>query len=86
MITCRLAIPIFLSILLLGGAQLVAGSSYTTADVFNGRMWKLLSGTQIISHLTGVHEGIILCLNQIKEDLMVSSDLMEKRGRILIIN
>ena len=77
--TRRLAIPIFLSILLLGGTRLVAGSSsYTTADVFNGRMWKLLSGTQKISHLTGIHEGILLCLNQIKEDLRVSSDLMKE--------
>jgi len=71
--------PIFIIILLLGGTQLVAGSSpYTTADVFNGRMWKLLSGTQKISHLTGIHEGILLCLNQIKEDLRISSDLMKE--------
>ena len=77
--TRRLVIPIFLSIFLLSGARLMAGSSsYITADVFNGRMWKLLSGTQKISHLTGIHEGIILCLNQTKEDLRVSSDLMKK--------
>jgi hypothetical protein len=62
-----------------GGTRLVDGSSsYTTTDVFNGRMWKLLNGAQKISHLTGIHEGIILCLNQIKEDLRVSSDLMKE--------
>ena len=75
----RLAILVFLSILLLFGAQLLAGSpSYITADVFNGRMWNLLSGTQKISHLTGIHEGILLCLNQIKEDTNISSDLMKE--------
>jgi hypothetical protein len=41
-------------------------------------MWTLMSGTQKISHLTGIHEGIILCLNQIKEDFKISSDLMKK--------
>ncbi len=77
--TRRLAVPIFLSILLLCGARLMAGSSsHVTADVFNGRMWKLLSGAQKLSHLTGIHEGIVLCLNQIKEDLRVSSDLMKE--------
>ena len=75
----RLAILIFLSIMLLFGARLMAGSaSYVTADVFNGRMWQLLSGTQKISHLTGIHEGILLCFNQIKEDPKISSDLMKE--------
>jgi len=53
-------------------------SSHVTADVFNGRMWKLLSGAQKLSQLTGIHEGIILCLNQIKEDLRVNLDLMKE--------
>ena len=51
--------------------------SFTTTDLFNGRMWQLLSGTQKISHLTGIQEGIILCLNQIKEDMKITSDLMK---------
>ena len=67
----RLAILLFLSFLFLYGSRLMAGPpSFITADLFNGRMWQLLSGTQKISHLTGIHEGIILCLNQIKQDLM----------------
>jgi len=41
-------------------------------------MWKLLSGTQKISHLTGIHEGILLCLNQIKQDTKIISDLMKE--------
>ena len=52
--------------------------SFSTAGLFNGRMWQLLSGTQKISHLTGIHEGIILCLNQIKEDFKIPSELMKK--------
>lgn len=75
----RLAILLFLSFLLLCSARLMAGPpSFTTTDLFNGRMWQLLSGTQKISHLTGIHEGIILCLNQIKGDLQIASDLMKK--------
>ncbi len=52
--------------------------SFSTAGLFNGNMWQLLSGTQKISHLTGIHEGIILCLNQIKQDLKIPSNLMNK--------
>ncbi|NNL77861.1 MAG: hypothetical protein HKO68_16130 [Desulfobacterales bacterium] len=75
----RFAILLFLSFLLLCSARLVAGPpSFTTTDLFNGRMWQLLSATQKLSHLTGIHEGIILCLNQIKTDLKIPSDLMSK--------
>ena len=75
----RLAIILFIAFLLLCSARLLAGSpSFSTAGLFNGRMWQLLSGTQKISHLTGIREGIILCLNQIKGDLKISSDLMKK--------
>ena len=78
MILRRLTIVLFLSFLLLCGARLMAGPpSFTTTDLFNGRMWQLLSGTQKISHLTGIQEGIILCLNQIKEDMKITSDLMK---------
>jgi len=75
----RLAILVFLSFFLFCSARLTAGPpSFITADLFNGRMWQLLSGTQKLSHLTGIHEGIILCLNQIKQDLKIPSDLMKK--------
>jgi len=50
--------------------------SFTTADVFNGHMWQVLSSGQKASHLTGIQEGIKLCLNQIKGDLGISADLM----------
>lgn len=75
----RLAILILPSILILCSAQLMAEPySYITSNLFNGRMWQLLSETQKISHLTGIHEGIILSLNQIKGDLKIPLDLMKK--------
>jgi hypothetical protein len=75
----QLAILLFLSFLLPYSGRLLAGPpTFITADLFNGRMWQLLSGTQKISHLTGIHEGIILCLNQIKQDLKIPPDLMNK--------
>ena len=74
----RLAVLLILSLLLLGSTRLIAGPpSFTTNNLFNGRMWQLLSGAQKISHLTGIHEGIILCLSQIKGDLKISSELMK---------
>ncbi|MGD9194359.1 MAG: hypothetical protein PVH58_20730 [Desulfobacterales bacterium] len=74
----RLAILLSLSFILLSSSLLMAGPpSFTTNDLFNGRMWQLLNGAQKLSHLTGIHEGIILCLNQINEDLKISSDLMK---------
>ena len=75
----RLAILLILSFFFFCNSRLMAGShSFSTAGLFNGRMWQLLSGTQKISHLTGIHEGIILCLSQIKQDLKIPSNLMKK--------
>ena len=75
----RLYFVLTLSFLLLAGTWLMATPpSYTTADVFNGHMWQLLSSSQKASHLTGIQEGIKLCLNQIREDLQVSADLMRE--------
>ena len=75
----RLAILLFLSFFLLCSGRLIAAPpSFSTAGLFNGHMWQLLSGTQKISHLTGIHEGIILCLNEIKQDLKIPSNLMNK--------
>ena len=61
-----------------GVRALAQTSSYTTAGAFNGHMWQLLSSTQKASHLTGIQEGIKLCLNQIREDLHISADLMSE--------
>jgi hypothetical protein len=52
--------------------------SFTTTDVFNGRMWQLLSAAQKASHLTGIQEGIILCVNQIKADLKIPREVMDR--------
>jgi len=75
----RLYIVLSISISLLTGTWLMAdSSSYTIAGVFNGRMWLLLSSSQKASHLTGMQEGIKLCLNQIREDLQISAELMQE--------
>ena len=74
----RIFIVLSLLILLLAGTRVMAGSpAFTTADAFNGRMWQLLSSSQKASHLTGIQEGIRLCLNQIKADLHISAELMK---------
>ena len=73
----RLYIVLPLSILLLTSSWLMAEpSSFTTADTFNGHMWQLLNSSQKASTLTGIQEGIKLCLNQIKGDLQISVELM----------
>ena len=51
-------------------------SAFKTSNVFNGHMWQLMSAAQKTSHLTGIQEGIRLCLDQIKHDLHISDDLM----------
>ena len=67
-----------LILLLVAGNGLAAETpSFTTHYDFNGRMWQLLSSSQKAIHLTGIQEGIQLCLNQIKEDLHISAELMQ---------
>ena len=74
----RLCFALSLSILLLASTRIMAETpSFTTAGVFNGRMWQLLSSSQKAGHLTGIQEGIKLCLNQIKGDLQISPELMD---------
>ena len=74
----RLFFVLSLSILLLASTWIMAETlSFTTAGVFNGRMWHLLSSSQKASHLTGIQEGIKLCLDQIKGDLQISAELMD---------
>ena len=75
----RLYFVLTLSFLLLAGTWLMATPpSYTTADVYNWPMWQQQSSSHKASHLTGIQEGIKLCLNQIREDLQVSADLMRE--------
>ena len=76
--TLRFYIVLTLSILLPASSGITAEPpSFTTADTFNGHMWQLLSSSQKASHLAGIEEGIKLCLNQIKEDLHISAELMQ---------
>jgi len=58
----------------LGGTT--ENKSTITDHFFNGRMWQLLNSSQKTIHLTGIQEGILLCLSQIKEDLLIPPGLM----------
>ena len=60
-----------------GLAETGENKSTITDHFFNGRMWQLLSTTQKTIHLTGIQEGILLCLSQIKEDLRIPPDVMQ---------
>ena len=72
----KIVITVFL---IWGSAPVMAESPpFATAGVFNGRMWQLLSSSQKASHLTGIQEGVKLCLNQIKGDLQISAELMDE--------
>lgn len=51
--------------------------STITDQFFNGRMWQLLNHSQKTIHLTGIQEGIMLCLTQIKEDLLIPPAVMQ---------
>lgn len=64
----------------LGTAGLVGSAdnnSTMTGHFFNGRMWQLLNSSQKTIHLTGIQDGILLCLSQIKEDLLIPPAVMQ---------
>ncbi len=61
----------------LGTPQAAENDSTITHQLFNGHMWQLLNDSQKTTHLTGIQEGIQLCLSQIKGDLLVSPALMQ---------
>ena len=60
-----------------GMAETAENKSTITDHFFNGRMWQLLSPSQKTIHLTGIQEGLLLCLSQIKEDLLIPPDVMQ---------
>jgi hypothetical protein len=60
-----------------GLAGTADNKSTITDQFFNGRMWQLLNASQKSIHLTGIQEGILLCLSQIKEDLLIPPDVMQ---------
>jgi hypothetical protein len=70
--TCLLIIFVFS----LGNALARENDSTITDQLFNGHMWHLLNDSQKTTHLTGIQEGIRLCLSQIKEDLFIPPALM----------
>ncbi len=58
-------------------AQTAENSSTITDQLFNGHMWQLLNDSQKTTHLTGIQEGIQLCLSQMKRDLLVPPAVMQ---------
>ena len=60
----------------LGIARATENDSTITDQLFNGYMWQLLNDSQKSTHLTGIQEGIQLCLSQIIEDLLIPPALM----------
>ena len=67
---------LFILIFLPGNTPAAEIDSTVTDQLFNGHMWQLLNESQKTIHLTGIQEGIKLCLSQIKEDLLIPSELM----------
>ena len=73
-ISCWLLMLFFCTFGVVGAA---AYDSAMTDQLFNGYMWQLLNDSQKITHLTGIQEGIKLCLSQIKDDLQIPPALMQ---------
>ena len=62
----RLTIAILMIVIIPVGLSAMADqSAFTTSNVFNGHMWQLMSTTQKTSHLSGIQEGIRLCIDQL---------------------
>ena len=73
----RLTIIILMIVLFaVGPFSMADQSAFTTSNVFNGRMWLSMGTSQKTSHLSGIQEGIQLCIDQIKQDLHIPQDLM----------
>lgn len=71
--TALLIILIFLP----GNAPAAEIDATVTDQMFNGHIWQLLNESQKTTHLTGIQEGIKLCLSQIKEDLLIPPAVMQ---------
>jgi hypothetical protein len=76
-ITHKFCYALVLIFCFLGAIRATESGSTSTGQLFNGHMWQLLSQSQKTTHLTGIQEGILLCLSQIKEDLLVPPETME---------
>lgn len=60
----------------LGTVKAAEDDTTMTDQLFNGHMWQMLNASQKTIQLTGIQEGIRLCLSQIKEDLLIPPALM----------
>ncbi len=75
--TIRNLVCLLILIFCASGTVKAAEDDTTMTDqLFNGHMWQLLNASQKTIQLTGIQDGILLCLSQIKEDLLVPPALM----------
>jgi hypothetical protein len=72
----RIAPMLILPVLLVAAVAAADSDSTTTDGMFNGRMWQLLNRSQKEIHVTGIQEGVRLCLSHFKADMHISADLM----------
>ncbi|MDJ0914021.1 MAG: hypothetical protein QNI95_10645 [Desulfobacterales bacterium] len=52
-----------------------ASIQFFDKGLFNGQMWLLLNESQKITHLTGLREGILLCITEISDDNLIPEKL-----------
>ena len=76
-ITWKIFLIIWTGIHLNCGITLAYSGSTITGNYFNGNLWQLLNDSQKIIHITGIQEGLLLFLSQIKEDIQIPPDLMD---------
>ena len=59
------------------GLALADSGSTITGNFLNGHLWQVLNDSQKTIHITGIQEGLLLFLSQIKEDPQIPPKLMD---------
>ena len=75
--TLKIILVIWTGIHLNYGLTFADSVSTITGNYLNGHLWQLLNDSQKIIHITGIEEGLLLFLSQIKEDLQIPPELMD---------
>lgn len=75
MVPQRIGIFIILIYLVTIGSINAEAIRYFDKGLFNGQMWLLLNESQKITHLTGLREGILLCITEISDDNLIPAKL-----------
>jgi hypothetical protein len=75
--TWKIILMMWTGICLNCGLTLAGSGSTITGNFLNGHLWQVLNESQKIIHITGIEEGLLLFLSQIKEDLQIPPELMD---------